>query len=79
MVTFEWYDIAGCEEFRHCLIIAKITGGSCPTMLRKYLFSRLKDLNKALRSSTLSPIEARVFRRFISKLNNDINFIDEFF
>jgi hypothetical protein len=79
MVTFEWYDISLCDEARHCMLMERITTGSCATMIRKFLMHRLTEINKLMHSSTLPDIGKLVYSSFRRKLNDDINFIDEFF
>jgi hypothetical protein len=79
MVTFVWYDIALCDEARHCLIIERANQGVCIVMLRKYLMNRLTEVNKQLRNSSLPLLGKQVYKSFVRKLNSDINFLDEFF
>ena len=79
MVTFVWYDIALCDEARHCLIIERANQGMCISMLRKYLMNRLTEVNNHLRKSSLPSLGKQVYKGFVRKLNSDINFLDEFF
>jgi hypothetical protein len=79
MVTFEWYDISLCDQKRHDLIVHNISCGVCMIMIRKFLYERLREINKCLRKSTLDAIGTLVYKSFIRKLNRDINFIDEYF
>ena len=65
MVTFVWYDIALCDEARHCLIIERANQGMCISMLRKYLMNRLTEVNKQLIKSSLPSLGKQVYKGFV--------------